>query len=73
MARATKLRKPETTASIEADIAQCEGRYNDALRHIAESRAFLDRRKLDSGVARFARQRLDRIESECRNALAAGV
>lgn len=71
--RAAKLRKPETTASIEADIAQCEGRYADALRHIAESRAFLGRRKLDSGLARFARQRLDRIESECRNALAAGV
>jgi len=71
--RASRLRKPETTASIEADIAQCEGRYADALNQIQEMRAFLDRRKLDSGLARFARQRLDRIERECRNALAAGA
>ncbi len=73
IARAARLRKPETTASLEADIAQCEGRYADALRHIAESRAFLDRRKLDSGLARFSRERLARVESECRNALAAGA
>jgi hypothetical protein len=69
--RARKLRKPESTDGTEAGIAICERRYPDALRHIANVRAFLDRRKLDGGLARFLRERLDLMERECRDGMAA--
>jgi hypothetical protein len=60
-----KLRKPESTDSIDAGIALCEKRYEDVLRHTAATRAFLDGRKLDSGLARFIRERLDAMDREC--------
>jgi hypothetical protein len=68
--RARKLRKSESVDSIEAGIAVCEQRYDDALRLIAASRARLDRRKLDSGIARFARIELDEAERKCRELMA---
>ncbi len=36
----------------------CESRFEDAIRSIGMARAFLVKRKLDSGLARFAKERL---------------
>ena len=71
--RALKLRKPESRTCTDSAIAMCEGRYDDALKHIAATRAFLLKRKLDSGLARFSHDWLDERESVCRNAMLAGA
>ena len=63
--RALKLRKPESASSTDAAIAMCEGRYEDALRDNAAARAWLAKRKVDSGIARMAREQLDRMERDC--------
>jgi hypothetical protein len=60
--RAVKLRKPEFTCCTDAAIATCEGRYEEALREIAKARAYLAKRRLASGLARFGRERLDEME-----------
>jgi hypothetical protein len=69
MDRACELRKPESVEATLAAIEMCEGRYSDALRHLTEARNFLDRKKLDSGLARFVRERIAQSEAECRTAL----
>ena len=63
--RALRPRKPESTSSTDAAIAMSEGRYEDALRDIAAARAWLAKRKVDSGIARMAREQLDRMERDC--------
>lgn len=67
--RALKLRKPESTACADGSIAMCEGRYDDAVRDIGAARAFLVRRKVESGLARFAKERLDERERMCEQGL----
>ena len=67
--RALKLRKPESTACSDGAVAMCEGRFEDAIRSIGMARAFLVKRKLDSGLARFAKERLDQRERVCKQAL----
>jgi hypothetical protein len=69
--RAVRLRKPECGACTDSAIAISEGRFSDALEDIARTRAFLDRMKVDSGLARFARERLDDRKRLCREALIA--
>jgi hypothetical protein len=71
--RALKLRKPELLACTDSAIAMCESRYDDALRDIATTRAFLLKRKLDSGLARFSHEWLDERERVCRNAMLTNV
>jgi hypothetical protein len=60
--RALKLRKPESADCTLAEIALCEGRAEDAVRHVAAVRSFLARRKVDSGLARYAKERHDEME-----------
>jgi len=67
--RARKLQKPQSTAGTEAEIAMAEGRYDDAIRHWAAARDFIVKRRLDSGLIRFAKERIAERESECRSAL----
>lgn len=67
--RALKLRKPESMACVDGAIAMCEGRYDEAIRDIAAVRAFMVKRKLDSGLARFAHERLNDRERRCEEAL----
>ena len=69
--RAVKLRKAESIACVKGSIAMCEARFEDGLREIAEARAFIVKKKLDSGLARFAKERLDDRERQCRDALSA--
>ena len=59
------LRKPDTTATVDAAIAMCEKRYADVLKHTAATRAYLDKRKFDGGLARFLRERLDVMDRKC--------
>ena len=63
--RASKLRRPLSIASVEASIAICEKRYDDALVHLAAARDFLIRQKLDSGLIRFAKEKLDEYKHQC--------
>lgn len=65
-----KEQKIESTDAAEAAIAIAEQRYGDALRHWAAAREFLARKRLDSGIARSAKQRYAEAESECHAALA---
>jgi len=56
--RARILRKPESEEAVLGGIAFCENRYEEAAQHFANAIAFLDRRRLDSGLARFAKKKL---------------
>jgi hypothetical protein len=73
LARARKLCKAEPLDGVEAGIAMCEGRYQDAIKHWQAARQRVDRRKLDSGVARLAKEKWTDYEKACRSALNAGV
>ncbi len=44
--------------AIEADIAMAEGRFHDALRHLANFQAALARQRADTGVMRFIKDGL---------------
>ncbi len=64
--RARKLRKPQCAAPVDGAIAMCEGRYEEAERHWQEAQAWAERRKLDSGLFRFAKERWANFEAACR-------
>ena len=67
--RACKLRKPKSLDAIEAGIAMCEGRFGEALQSWEAARAYVARRKLDSGLVRFAKEKWAEYESVCRIAV----
>ncbi len=67
--RARKLQTPRSTAGIEAEIAMTEGRFEDAIQHWAAAREFITRRGLDSGLARFAKERISERERACNASL----
>ena len=71
--RARKVRKPIISDSAKAPIAICEERYEDALKHIEATRKAYKRRRLDSGLARFALELLDQSEANCRSAVTQGA
>ncbi len=73
--RAYKLRKriKGLGDAVDAAIAICEERYDDAHTHLRITREFWKRRKFDSGLARFALENLERNEALCKSALAAPV
>jgi hypothetical protein len=66
--RACWLQKPKSIDGVAAAIAICEKRYDDALRHLAAARNRLARLKLDSGLARFSREKLSEYEKQCSDA-----
>jgi hypothetical protein len=68
-ARVKTGRKLEGTEGIQAWIAMAEGRYSDAIRHWEGFRDYLNRKRLDSGTARLAKERLAEGERDCRTAL----
>jgi hypothetical protein len=68
--RAGLVQKAESTASIEAAIAQAEGRYRQALELWDQALAFIERKRCDSGLARFAKLKIAEYRSQCRQALA---
>ncbi len=65
MARARKVRRPESTDALEAAIAQSEGRFEDAAKSWDAALAFLTKRKLDSGIARLSRRRMTEYREQC--------
>lgn len=67
--RSRKLHKPRSTAGVEAEIAMAEGRYEHAIRHWQGARDFFVKKRLDSGLVRFATERIAEREGECRAAL----
>jgi hypothetical protein len=69
--RGTRLRKPASTFSLEAAIAQSEARYHDALPLWDKALAFLVKHKLDSGLARFGKELTAKYRSQCAAAIAA--
>ena len=68
MERVGKVKEPLTTDSVEAVIAMREERYDHALRLLAKAQARIERRKLDSGLARFAKQKLADYVEMCKGA-----
>ena len=62
------MKEPVSTDSVEAVIAMREERYDDALRLLARARARIERYKLDSGLARFAKEKLAEYEEMCKGA-----
>jgi hypothetical protein len=67
--RAAEVKKLASTDAVEAAIAIREERYDDALRLLATARARIERRKLDSGLARFAKEKLAEYEEMCQSAM----
>jgi len=67
--RACALQKPRSTDGVEAAIAIREKRYGDALPHLAAVRTLITRRKLDSGLCRFAKEKLADDERACSEAM----
>jgi len=63
--RACKLGKPESTDAVEASIAMCEGRYEEAASYWKSARERVTRRKLDSGLSRFAKEKWATYEAAC--------
>ena len=63
--RTGEVKEPVSTDGVEAAIAIREERYDDALRFLATARARIERRKLDSGLARFAKEKLAEYELMC--------
>jgi peptidase M50-like protein len=63
--RTGEVKEPVSTDGVEAAIAIREERYDDALRFLATARARIERRKLDSGLARFAKEKLAEYEQMC--------
>lgn len=66
--RACKLRKVDSLAVVDAGIAMCEGRYEEALQHWEAARARVLRQRLDSGLIRFAKEKWAKYEAACRTA-----
>jgi hypothetical protein len=71
--RACKIRKPESLDVVDAGIAMCEGRYEEAAKHWEAARAHVVRRKLDSGVIRFAMEKWAEYETVCLAARESGA
>jgi hypothetical protein len=65
LARTGKVRKPLSTDALEAAIAICEKRYDDASRHLTTVQNSIDRLKLDSGLARFAKEKVAKYKQLC--------
>ncbi len=72
MERAAQLKrgKAEERHGIEASIAMAEGRYSDALEQWARYREYIKRKRLDSGLARFAKEKTAVEEERCQAAMA---
>ena len=66
--RAGKVKEPGSTDNAEAVIAIREGRHGDAVRFLAAARARIVRLKLDSGLARFAKEQLAEYAEMCKSA-----
>jgi hypothetical protein len=55
--RACKLRNPLSLEVVNAGIAMCESRYSDAVQHWEGARDYVERKRLDSGLIRFAKEK----------------
>ncbi|HLH02685.1 MAG TPA: M50 family metallopeptidase [Bryobacteraceae bacterium] len=67
--RACAIRKPELAAPVEAAIAMAEGRYGDAIPLWRAAKAYVERRELDHGMTRLAREKWAEREAICIRAL----
>ena len=67
--RACRLRKTKWLDPVNAAIAMCEGQYEEAAGHWEAAGERATRRKLDSGVTRFAREKWAEYAVECRQRL----
>jgi hypothetical protein len=65
--RVGKVERPLSTDEIEAAIATSEKRWNDALRHLGAVRSRIEHCKTDSGLVRFAKERLAVYEQLCKS------
>lgn len=61
--------RPEETLGIEARIAMEDGRFDDALGLWTRSREAIQKKRLDSGTARWAKEQIATAEQDCRAGL----
>ena len=74
--RASKVKttvRRDDTAGIQAQIAMAEGDYAGALQHWTRYRGLLERLRLDTGTARFGKEKISEAEAKCRITLAAAT
>jgi len=70
--RAIRLRKPLSRYSVDAAIAQSEGRYQDAIELWDASLAYVVKKRFDSGLTRFAQANIVEYRRQCQEALQTG-
>lgn len=71
--RACAVKKPESLHSVDAAIALCEGRYEEAAREYRAAQAYVARRRLDSGIIRYSKEERAELETECARRAAEAV
>ncbi len=64
--RSCKLRRPRSLHAVQAEIAMCEGRYLDAAQDWEAAISYVIRRRLDSGLIRFAKEKWTEQAVACR-------
>lgn len=64
--RACRVRRPISLNAVDAAIAMCEGRWSEASRLWESAKREVDRRKLDSGLIRFAREKWAEHQTHCK-------
>jgi hypothetical protein len=69
LGRAGEVKRPEFQDSVLGAIAMCEGRYEESIKNWQAAKAYVDQRKLDSGLVRFAKERWSAHEATCLRAL----
>lgn len=68
-AKSYPRKKGKDLEGVKARIAMAEGRYSEALENWSAYRGRIAERRLDSGVIRFEKERIEKAEQECRAAL----
>jgi hypothetical protein len=58
---------------VQAAIAMCEGRYEEAAQMWAAADKRAEKKGLDSGMAHFAKEKWAEYETTCRNAADQGT
>lgn len=71
LTRAIAIRKPESMEAVHAAISMSEGRHGDAERQWQAAIQWVESRRFDSGLVRFAKERWAFYADQCRRASSA--
>ena len=68
--RARKIWKTPEADAAEGALAVCEERFADGIHCFERAAALIEKRRLDSGLARFAKEKYAELQRMCREAMA---